>query len=65
VDYALFCKAIDAVGGIEIEVEEPMHYDDSAGNLHIHFEPGRYLFNGQKALEYIRYRGNAGDTGRI
>jgi hypothetical protein len=42
-----------------------MHYDDNAGKLHIHFEPGIYKLNGKKSLEYVRYRSYAGDIGRI
>lgn len=65
IDYASFKKFIDHLGGITIDVEEPMHYDDNWGKLHIHFEPGKQHLNGQKALEYVRYRGAAGDLGRI
>jgi LCP family protein required for cell wall assembly len=64
-DYSSFRKFIDLLGGVTIDVEEPMHYDDSAGNLHIHFEPGVHHMNGQQALEYVRYRGKAGDIGRV
>lgn len=65
VDYESFRRFIDLSGGIDIEVDDPMNYDDSAGNLHIHFEPGRYHLNGQKALEFVRFRGPAGDIGRV
>jgi LCP family protein required for cell wall assembly len=64
-DYASFRKIIDLLGGITIEVEESMNYDDTAGSLHIHFEPGWYHLNGQQALEYVRYRSKAGDIGRV
>ncbi len=65
VDYSSFKKFIDLVGGVDLDVEEPMNYDDSWGKLHIHFEPGPQHMNGQKALEYVRYRGAAGDIGRV
>jgi hypothetical protein len=42
-----------------------MHYDDNAGDVHIHFEPGRYLLKGDQALRYVRFRGQTGDRGRI
>jgi len=64
-DYTSFRQIIDLLGGITIDVDEPMHYDDAAGNLHIHFEPGQHRLNGQRALEYVRYRGKAGDIGRV
>lgn len=53
-----FARAIDLLGGVVVDVEKPMHYDDFAGNLHIHLEPGRQLLNGWEALGYVRYRGD-------
>jgi LCP family protein required for cell wall assembly len=65
IDYGSFRKFIDLIGGVIVDIEEPMNYDDNAGKLHIHFEPGTYNLNGQKALEYVRYRNSAGDLGRV
>ena len=65
VDYASFRSLINLIGGVNLEVEEPMDYDDNAGKLHIHFEPGMHHLDGQKALEYVRFRGPAGDIGRV
>jgi LCP family protein required for cell wall assembly len=65
INYASFRTFIDLIGGITVDIDEPMHYDDNAGNLHIHFEPGKQHLNGQQALEYVRYRGKAGDLGRV
>jgi hypothetical protein len=65
VDYGSFRKVIDLMGGITIDIDEPMNYDDNAGNLHIHFTPGRQHLNGKQSLEYVRYRGQAGDLGRV
>jgi LCP family protein required for cell wall assembly len=65
VDYNGFRRFIDLLGGVNIHIEEPMHYDDNAGGLHIHWEPGDYHFNGQQSLEYVRFRGKSGDRGRI
>ncbi|HEY0382501.1 MAG TPA: LCP family protein [Candidatus Elarobacter sp.] len=57
---------VDAIGGIEVPVTEKMDYDDSWGNLHIHFKPGLQHMNGQKAMEYSRYRHDAcSDTCRV
>lgn len=64
-DYDVFRKIIDLVGGINVHVDEPMHYDDKAGNLHIHYDPGDYHLDGQQSLEYVRFRGKSGDRGRI
>ncbi len=65
IDYQNFKKLIDSIGKIKILVTEPMHYDDNAGGLHIHFEPGVYYMNGEQALHYVRYRDQMGDIGRI
>jgi len=64
-DFSGFQKMIDIVGGVWIQVQNPMNYDDFAGNYHFHKEPGRYLMNGDEALHYVRYRGHTGDKGRI
>lgn len=65
VDYSGFKKIIDLLGGVPVTIDEPMHYDDHWGKLHIHFDPGAYWLDGQKALEYVRYRGSSGDFGRV
>jgi LCP family protein required for cell wall assembly len=65
VDYGGFREIIDLLGGVDVHVDEPMHYDDNAGGYHIHREPGDYHLNGQEALEYVRFRGKSGDRGRI
>jgi polyisoprenyl-teichoic acid--peptidoglycan teichoic acid transferase len=50
---------VDAIGGIDVPVTETMDYDDSWGDLHIHFKPGLQHMNGQKAMEYSRFRHDA------
>ncbi|MCX7910084.1 MAG: LCP family protein [Endomicrobia bacterium] len=65
IDYRSFIKFINAIGKIKIIVDKPMHYDDYAGKLHIHFEPGVYYMNGEEALKYVRFRDATGDMGRI
>lgn len=65
VDYSGFRKFIDLIGGVPVRVDEAMHYDDNAGKLHIHYEPGEYILEGREALEYIRFRGKSGDRGRV
>lgn len=65
VDYNAFREIVDLLGGVDVHVDEPMHYDDNAGNLHIHLDPGDHHLDGQQALEYVRFRGQSGDRGRI
>lgn len=65
VGYSGFKDLVDLIGGLKVKIEQPMDYDDNWGNLHIHFSPGTYSLDGQKALEYVRYRDSQGDRGRI
>ena len=66
VGFESFISVVDAIGGVDINIEKPMHYDDNWGNLHIHFNPGMNHLNGQDALRYVRFRKDAmADLGRI
>jgi LCP family protein required for cell wall assembly len=59
-------KVVEAMGGVVVEVEKDMNYDDNWGNLHIHLKKGRQLLDGQKAHQYMRFRKDAeADIGRI
>ncbi len=56
---------VDAMGGVDIYVEKPMHYNDYTAKLHINFAKGNQHLNGQQAVEYLRFRHDAlGDIGR-
>jgi len=56
---------VEALGGVDIFVEKNMHYNDNAGNLHIHFTKGKHHLTGKDAVEYLRFRHDAmGDIGR-
>jgi LCP family protein required for cell wall assembly len=58
-------KIVDAIGGIPIYVEKPMHYHDYAGKLHIDLPKGETVLNGNQAVGYLRYRKDGlGDIGR-
>jgi len=66
VDYEGFEKVIDALGGIELEVEKPLKYVDKAQDLYIDIPAGKQVLNGEKALQYVRFRyDKLGDIGRI
>lgn len=57
---------IDEVGGVTVDIKHPMKYDDFAGNLHINFDPGKTHLDGERLLQYVRFRSNSkGDIGRI
>jgi LCP family protein required for cell wall assembly len=62
VNFDGFKRIIDALGGIVITVEEPMHDPLSGAN----FDPGTYLMNGEEALAFSRCRKTSkGDFDRI
>jgi len=66
VDFNGFVYIIDELGGVEIDVEKEMHYVDKAGGVEINLHPGKQILNGEKALQYIRFRyDKLGDLGRI
>ena len=64
IDYYLFFKAdmlrdmVDEIGGVEVDVEIRMKYDDPTQNLHIDLYPGKQILNGDKAEQYVRFRSN-------
>lgn len=66
VNYEAFERVVDALGGVEIEVEKPMHYVDKAQGLVINLKPGKQVLDGKRALQYVRFRHDPlGDIGRI
>ncbi len=63
-----FVKIIDALGGIDIDVEKRMYYEDpwdDDGGLLIDLKPGPQHMDGKTAVTYVRYRDEEGDIGRI
>ncbi len=56
VNFNGFKKVIDALGGVDINVDEPMHYHSKLGDVKIDLNPGMQHLNGEKALEYARFR---------
>ncbi|KYO64751.1 LCP family protein [Thermovenabulum gondwanense] len=66
VNYEGFKKIVDAIGGIEIEIDRRMKYDDNAGNLHIDLKPGFQVLDGEKAEQFVRFRHYPeGDIARV
>lgn len=55
-DFDGFRKVVDTVGGVEIHIDRPMVYTDKAQNLYIDLQPGTQVLDGEKALQYVRYR---------
>lgn len=52
INFEAFTSIIDALGGIEIDVQESMHKASEG----IHIERGLQVLDGRNALGYVRYR---------
>jgi LCP family protein required for cell wall assembly len=74
VDYTLAINShglagmIDALGGVTIDVEKRMYYSDpydDDGGLFINLKPGVQRMDGKTAIQYVRYRDEEGDIGRV
>ncbi|MBR5329161.1 MAG: LCP family protein, partial [Firmicutes bacterium] len=62
VDFQGFIDIIDALGGVTVDVPYDMVYEEEGINL----EAGVQKLDGDKALQFCRFRGDArGDLGRI
>ena len=60
-DFEGFKSLIDAVGGVEIDVEKNMRYRDPTdkGQYDIDLKKGLQRLDGDKALQYVRFRHDA------
>lgn len=56
INFDTVTSLVDAVGGIEIDVDRSMQYSDPTDNTHIYLEKGLQTLNGQDALNYARFR---------
>ena len=73
VDYTMiigteaFRNAVDAIGGVEVDVPADMDYEDPYQDLYIHIKAGRQLLDGSSAEGFVRYRSgySGGDLDRI
>lgn len=66
VDYEGFRGIIDAIGGIDMYIEQDMNYDDPGQDLHIHFNKGETVhLDGKGAEEFFRWRKNNDGTGLV
>ena len=59
-----FMKVVDALGGVDVNVQKKLDYDDNWGNLHIHLKPGPQHMNGYHAMGYVRIRHSDDDIQR-
>lgn len=65
-NYQIVQSLVDMLGGIKIYIDKDMHYIDHSGNLYIDIKKGFNLLDGDKIMEYLRFRADKdGDLGRI
>ena len=60
-----FGRIVDAIGGVTVDVEKRMQYEDSWDHYVIDLQPGVQRLDGRTALQYVRYRDEDGDIGRV
>ncbi len=67
IDMNVLPTVVDTVGGVEIELDEPLVYNDPEQNLSINIPAGKQRLDGKSALHFIRYRSGyvRGDIGRM
>jgi len=66
IDWQAFIKTIDQLGGVDLYVENNMHYEDPYANLEIHLSKGYQHLDGSQAGQYVRFRSaELGDIGRV
>ena len=56
IDFKGFTDVVDALGGIEVDVDMRMVYSDSYDGTNINLEKGRQILKGKEALDFVRYR---------
>jgi len=61
-----FVELVDALGGVDLEVEKALKYRDRAQDLVIDIPAGPQHMDGETLLKYVRFRHDAtGDIGRM
>jgi LCP family protein required for cell wall assembly len=68
IDFNGFARIIDALGGVTIDVPQPIVDDEyptaDFGTVRVEFQPGAQLMDGERALIYARTRHADDDFGR-
>jgi len=66
-DLEVFKRAVDAIGGVDVDLPFDMDYDDPYQGLSIHLDAGRQHLDGAEAEKFVRYRSGyvRGDLGRL
>ena len=59
-----FAAMVDILGGVKIDVEKDMFYEDPYQDLYIDLKQGLQVLDGDKAMQYTRYRQDS-DLARV
>lgn len=65
VDFSGFKGLVDAIGGVDLVVEKDMYYHDDWDGFTVDLQKGPQHLDGEAAIQYVRYRDEEGDIGRI
>jgi len=66
INWQAFIKTIDLLGGVDLYVENDMHYEDPYAHLVINLTKGYQHLNGNQVGQYVRFRSDElGDIGRV
>ncbi len=55
-NFSGFKDIVDTLGGVTLDVEQNMYHEDEEEDLGINLKKGVQRLNGDKALQYVRYR---------
>lgn len=66
-DLNAFVEIVDAVGGVDVYLDEPLFYDDVWQDMYIDVPAGENHLSGKEAMALVRYRSGyaSADIGRI
>jgi LCP family protein required for cell wall assembly len=56
IDFEGLREIVDALGGLDIDVDMDMRYVDTADGTNINLKKGQQHLNGKQALDFVRYR---------
>lgn len=56
INFQGFVDVVDALGGLEVNVDMDMRYTDTADGTNIDLKKGLQTLNGQQTLDFVRYR---------
>ena len=65
VNFKGFEGLVDAIGGVDVNIERDMYYRDSWDGFTIDLKKGKQHLDGRTAIQFVRYRDEEGDIGRV